>query len=901
MYLKKGYLLSNRYEIGEKIGAGGMSIVYKATCLNPKRTVAIKVLREEFVEDEKFVDKFISEAQQVANLNHTNIVNIYDVGNDGDIYYIVMEYLEGKDLENIIHKVGKVDTNAALTILYNIGEALSYAHKNGVVHRDLKSKNIIINDDGTVKVADFGIATATTTSTLSVAINAIGSVHYFSPEQAKGEKVDERSDIYSLGIIGYELITGKLPFDGDTPVQVALKQVTDRMPKPSDMVDVTENIDFLILKATSKDPLDRYQTVDELLHDIDEILDGNDIVNHRILAGGELKKDEVIKFSKILDDYKDEQAEIDKQTEIDRKNEIARNNLEKLDDVTEKISDDEESNFDKLDSLEKKEAKKREKFDNFLAKLGIIKKDEDEDLDELFNIRPSFDQTIDDDEIIDNTKETKMSLEDEIKKSEEELKKLDDENEEIYHEKRYVSLDRPISDSKTNKARDLEEERKAAIAAAKFFDKYEEATAINNAKKKKKFNLLNFLTVEVEDDLTDEEYERIKAQNKKEKREQKRKEREESYLNDRKDEEMSDGYMSKDDDRKLVKAAVITSLVIIGFILIGMIKYIVYLSDNRLMEVPNLVGENFEEAKAEWKKKGFVLEEVDEEVSQKIPEGSIVSQNHEPGTKIARHSRIEVVLSKGKFSAIMPDLQARSVEEAIAALEKYSVHITTSAVASEDIQEGYIVSTSPSYGTVLSDGMNVVLYISQNDSDMYIMPNLVGYTLDEAKEAMEKVGLKLGDATYETGVNKDEAVVINQNVAVGTSMFSGQKAKVTMGDKSKAPEKPVKKDDKEDEEKDDDTTSSSASQEETPKQNVKMGKATITVENKEVPVEDAKTYSMEFEAVQPTLGKSSTFKTYTGQQIKARNNYVPLNVEENTDINVYIDGQFVKKVHFDHN
>ena len=173
--------------------------------------------------------------------------------------------------------------------------------------------------------------------------------------------------------------------------------------------------------------------------------------------------------------------------------------------------------------------------------------------------------------------------------------------------------------------------------------------------------------------------------------------------------------------------------------------------------------------------------------------------------------------------------------------------------------------------------------------------------MKEKRRRKKRVGLKLGDATYETGVNKDEAVVINQNVAVGTSMFSGQKAKVTMGDKSKAPEKPVKKDDKEDEEKDDDTTSSSASKEETPKQNVKMGKATITVENKEVPVEDAKTYSMEFEAVQPTLGKSSTFKTYTGQQIKARNNYVPLNVEENTDINVYIDGQFVKKVHFDHN
>lgn len=494
MFLKKGYLLGNRYEIIEKIGAGGMSIVYKANCLHLKRTVAIKVLREEYVEDQEFVDKFINEATAVASLSHPNIVNIFDVGNDGDVYYIVMEYLDGKDLENIVHKVGSVDTNAALTILYNIGEALSYAHKNGIIHRDLKSKNIIINDDGIVKVADFGIATATTTSTIAVSINAIGSVHYFSPEQAKGEVVDERSDIYSLGIIGYELVTGKLPFDGDTPVAVALKHVTDDIPRPSDIKDVSRNVDFLIMKAASKDPLDRYQSVDEMLHDIDMILDGKDIVKDRMLEDGEIKKDEVLNFSRILEEYKDEKDEEDILKEQAKKSEIARVNLEKFDDVNDKIND----NIKGFNDIEETKTPKN-KMDKFLAKLGIIRdNDEDEDEDDDYNFNgdreKSFNTFFDDEDVKEEPKEEK---------------------------KPYISLDAPIEDNESKKVRDMEAESKAAIAAAKFFDKYDEETAkdeefVHKKPNKKKFNFLDFITVEVEDDLSDEEFKKYKDENKKE-------------------------------------------------------------------------------------------------------------------------------------------------------------------------------------------------------------------------------------------------------------------------------------------------------------------------------------------------------------------------------------------------
>lgn len=268
-----GTVLGDRYEIIEKVGGGGMAYVYKAKCRLLNRYVAIKILRDEFINDEEFTKKFRHESQAAASLSHPNIVNIYDVGvdkKDGhDIQYIVMEYIEGKTLKDLIREKGKFTVNETLNYSIQIAEALEHAHKNHIVHRDIKPHNIMVTEDGRVKVTDFGIARAATTSTVTNTSNVIGSVHYFSPEQARGGYTDEKSDIYSLGIVMYEMITGKVPFEGDSPITVALKHIQEEIIPPRDMDDtVPIGLQNIIMRCVKKSQVDRYSTAGELLSDL---------------------------------------------------------------------------------------------------------------------------------------------------------------------------------------------------------------------------------------------------------------------------------------------------------------------------------------------------------------------------------------------------------------------------------------------------------------------------------------------------------------------------------------------------------------------------------------------------------------------------------------------------------
>ncbi|NMB07196.1 MAG: Stk1 family PASTA domain-containing Ser/Thr kinase [Tissierellia bacterium] len=268
-----GTVLGGRYEIIEKIGAGGMAYVYKARCKLLNRNVAIKILRDEFVNDEEFIKKFRRESQAAASLSHPNIVNVYDVGMeeiDGNsIYYIVMEYIKGKTLKEIIREKGKLTLEETLDYSIQIGEALEHAHKNHIVHRDIKPHNIMITEDGRVKVTDFGIARAATASTVTNTSNVIGSVHYFSPEQARGGYTDEKSDIYSLGIVIYEMITGKVPYEGDSPISVALKHIQEEIIPPREIDNtIPIGLENIILKCVQKSQIDRYNSAAELLRDL---------------------------------------------------------------------------------------------------------------------------------------------------------------------------------------------------------------------------------------------------------------------------------------------------------------------------------------------------------------------------------------------------------------------------------------------------------------------------------------------------------------------------------------------------------------------------------------------------------------------------------------------------------
>ena len=264
-----GKMLDNRYEILEKIGNGGMATVYKAKCHVLNRFVAIKILKDEFTTDSEFIKKFKTEAQSAASLTHPNIVSIYDVCNEDNLYYIVMELIQGKTLKDIIIEDGILSWKWSVNIATQIASALDAAHKHNIIHRDIKPHNIMITEDGIAKVADFGIAKAVSNSTITAFGTTIGSVHYFSPEHARGGYTDAKSDIYSLGIVMYEMLTGRVPFDADTPVSVALKQVQEEPEDPMKYnSEIPLGVNRIILKAMQKDPNLRYQSAADMLTDL---------------------------------------------------------------------------------------------------------------------------------------------------------------------------------------------------------------------------------------------------------------------------------------------------------------------------------------------------------------------------------------------------------------------------------------------------------------------------------------------------------------------------------------------------------------------------------------------------------------------------------------------------------
>ena len=353
--------LGNRYTLLEKVGDGGMALVYKARCELLNRYVAVKVLRPEYMSDEDFLKKFKSESLAVASLSHQNIVNVYDVGNEDGLNYIVMEYVEGIDLKDYIKKKGSLDYKETLDIIKQIAKALEHAHKNGVVHRDIKPQNILITEEGLVKVADFGIARASTASTMTNTKTVLGSVHYVSPEQAKGSFTDNRTDIYYIGIVMYELLTGELPFEGDSPISIAIKHIQDEIKNPCEIKEgIPKGVCDICVKCTQKDPSKRYQNLTDMINDINIVqkspntrvgLFSSDIEGTRIIPLEELEKAmndrtmkiDTSKYNKPKEDPVDDEDIID----------------DYLDDFEEDIEDDVEE--DKYKFQRKKKLKEKSK------------------------------------------------------------------------------------------------------------------------------------------------------------------------------------------------------------------------------------------------------------------------------------------------------------------------------------------------------------------------------------------------------------------------------------------------------------------------------------------------------------------------------------------------------------
>ncbi|MGL4484113.1 MAG: Stk1 family PASTA domain-containing Ser/Thr kinase [Anaerovoracaceae bacterium] len=281
-------VIAGRYELIEKIGDGGMAVVYKAKCRLLNRFVAVKILKPEFTKDAKFIENFRKESHAAASLTHPNIVAVYDVGREGNINYIVMELIEGQTLSELINAEAPLDYRRVIEITKQIAAGLSVAHKRGIIHRDIKPHNVMMTSDGVAKITDFGIAKAMSSTTIvdSTNDNIMGSVHYFSPEQARGGYIDEKSDIYALGIVMYEMLTGKVPFDGDNPVTVALMHINNEMIPPSKLVTgIPPRLEQIVMKATSKYQTDRYASADDLISELNNIEFVTRIVGDSVYTG----------------------------------------------------------------------------------------------------------------------------------------------------------------------------------------------------------------------------------------------------------------------------------------------------------------------------------------------------------------------------------------------------------------------------------------------------------------------------------------------------------------------------------------------------------------------------------------------------------------------------------------
>ncbi|MBD5587844.1 Stk1 family PASTA domain-containing Ser/Thr kinase [Clostridium botulinum] len=348
-----GTKLGNRYELLEKVGEGGMAKVYKAKCHYLNRFVAIKILKEQFCSDKEFVEKFKREATSVASLSDNNIVNIYDVGSENDIHYIVMEYVDGKTLKELIVEKGKIDPKETVRISKQIASALVCAHRNNIIHRDIKPHNILVTKEGIVKVTDFGIAKASNSATITNSSKVMGSAHYFSPEQAKGSFVDSRTDIYSLGIVMYEMLVGKVPFDGESPVSVAVKHIQNEVVAPKEIDDkIPESLNSLVLKCLEKNPVKRYQTIKNLEEDLARIENNENILN----GSSNISENDV---TRVMDT-----AVIN-----DKIKEMAQN--DEYEDDDEEYEDDDEEYEDEEDEIEDKKKRSNKGKTNKKLILGI--------------------------------------------------------------------------------------------------------------------------------------------------------------------------------------------------------------------------------------------------------------------------------------------------------------------------------------------------------------------------------------------------------------------------------------------------------------------------------------------------------------------------------------------------
>lgn len=678
MLLNPGTVLSGRYEILEKIGSGGMAVVYRGKDRKLDRYVTVKVLREEFIGDEEFIERFRSEACSAARLSHPNIVRAYDVGEDGDICYIVNEYIHGDTLKKAIKEKAPFDSRSTINVAIQIASALSQAHKAHIVHRDIKPQNILVGTDGVVKVTDFGIARAATASTMTTTANAAGSVHYFSPEQARGGYVDEKSDIYSLGITMFEMITGVLPFQGNNSVSIALMHINDELPDIRQYnPNCTPSLEGIIKKATMKKADERYASIDLLLADL--IRARAEVTGVAKAAGEAVEKKEETGIKAAAVGTAAGAAGV----RMSRRAEAAARLRE---------------------AQEKAEAEKA-------AQAAV-----------------------------ETPQETKPA----------DPKELE-----------YI---------RRHKAEPVEEVQEGKVAekepAEAEGDIHTPLVGFEKYSKK-----LKMTQISKEDDYENEymETEPVKASR-----------RPQRVRRNPRTEDDYDNEHDRKAERKVIIAAVITALVLIGVISAVGIKFMgggfgSFVSSEKDIETPLFIGVPYEDAVKAAEEMGIVLVEDGEDYSSFYDKGLIIYQSVSEGTMIGEGTKIGVKISLGLTSEEMPNVVGKSenaAKEAIIRLVGDVVKVEY--VHDATMKAGEVIEQEPAAGAEITAKSRIVLTISKGDEGgNVVVPNVVNDTLENAKASLTAVGLTVGNVSYAASDRVAEGRVMTQTLSANTEVPSG--------------------------------------------------------------------------------------------------------------------------------
>ncbi|MBQ3546151.1 MAG: Stk1 family PASTA domain-containing Ser/Thr kinase [Lachnospiraceae bacterium] len=686
--LRKGMFISDRYEIIDKVGSGGMSDVYKAKCHKLNRFVAIKVLKSEFSEDRNFVAKFKVEAQSAAGLSHPNIVNVFDVGEDEGIHYIVMELIEGITLKKYIERKEQLPFKEAVSILIQVAQGIEAAHNNHIIHRDIKPQNIIISKEGKVKVTDFGIARAASTNTISS--NAMGSVHYISPEQAKGGFIDEKSDIYSLGITLYEMLTGRVPFEGDSTVSVALQHVQNDMPSPTIYVeDLPISVQKIIEKCTQKKPDRRYLKVSSLIADLKKSLVTPDEDFVQIMVMDDMSTTRKISDTEIQRIRKEsgfERPELDIPV-IGKDNEV--NAVEDDDEIEDDIGDEIEEENPKLDKI--------------IAIGGIV-------IAVIILIVVAF--------VI------------------------------ISVAGKGCSSNKPSNNPTTSGTEEstLGEDQTRVPAVAGLTE--------DEAKAKLKENTLGYLIKELHDDKiaagyvisASEEEGTIVMKNttitlniSKGPKEIELKDYA-NFLKDEAVEELEDlgliVSVINEESEEIEFGKVIRTEPEKGSSVKNGDEITIYVSSTseaENVEMPKVKGLTKDRAKANIEGAGLKLGEIKEEYSDDVEKGKIIRADFEEGSSVPTGTTVNLFISLGTNKVEVPDVVGKTKDEAKKALEDVSLKLgEVKEEFNEEVAEGKVISQTVKKGTSVERDSSVSITISKGKEPVIVKKKIVSVTIEKS-------------------------------------------------------------------------------------------------------------------------------------------------------------------------